>query len=93
MCGIGAQQMHLAMENLHLLSARSVSLHRMFRSLTRIPLRRCLHTIPPRPPPSQGNNFPLVFGIGAMVAAVTYMSGSSNQRIALDAPQLSGKYI
>ncbi|KIM75098.1 hypothetical protein PILCRDRAFT_688245 [Piloderma croceum F 1598] len=57
----------------------------MFRSSIRIPLRRFLHTTPPRPPPSQGNNYALVFGIGAMVAAVTYMSNPGSQRITLDA--------
>jgi hypothetical protein len=63
----------------------------MLRHFTRIPLRRCLHTPPKRPPPIQGSNFTLVLGIGAMLAAVTYMSNSNGRRIALDAQPVAGE--
>jgi hypothetical protein len=62
----------------------------MFRSVTRIPFRRWLHTPPPRPPPGQGNNFPLVFGIAGVVAAVTYLASPRGQRIALDTQPVAG---
>lgn len=64
----------------------------MFRSAltrTRLPLRRALHTAPPKPQPSQGSNIGLVLGLGATVAAVTYFS--NGKRISLDAAPVAGE--
>lgn len=57
----------------------------MFSRLTRLPLRRCLHTIPPHHPPSYSR---LRFTLGASaVVAATYLSwrlSSDSHRILLD---------